>query len=285
MINCPQQARRDHPPAAPQPAGAADAVARTTARPHHPAQSAAPHPRSHRASDWTLTGPGGVGKTRLAIQTATELASTFPGGVLFVPLEAAHDLGEVAWAIAGRLATPFDGQRPIADQLGTALADRHLLLILDTSRSCPPPPSSPISVRAPRLTILATSRAPLHLSGEHQFPVSPLALPDPHRSLDAVTVASADAVALFLQRAAMLVAPGFRLTQNAPLVAEICPRLDGLPLALELAAARLKFLTPQEVLTRLKRRFTLLIGGGRELPDRQRTLRETVAWSYGLLRP
>ncbi|MFN8539142.1 MAG: tetratricopeptide repeat protein, partial [Thermomicrobiales bacterium] len=221
----------------------------------------------------------------LAIQAAIELAPTFTDGVVFVPLEAARDPGEVAWAIAGCLATPFAGQRPIADQLGAALADRHHLFVLDNFEQVLPAATlvADLLAHSSRLTILATSRAPLHLSGEHEFSVPPLALPDPRRTLDAATVAGADAVALFLQRAAM-VAPAFRLTdQNAPLVAEICLRLDGLPLALELAAARLKFLTPQEVLARLKRRFTLLIGGGRDLPDRQRTLRETVAWSYGLL--
>jgi len=232
----------------------------------------------------TLTGVGGSGKTRLALAVAAGLVGAFPDGVVFVPLGAHTDPERVAEAIARVLDLPASPGAPI-DVLVRFLAGRRLLLVLDNFEHlfAAMPLVAELLLRCPELTVLVTSRAALHLSEERTFPVLPLAVP---ASADAVTVEQLErfpAVALFCERG-QAVRPDFRLTvENAGAVAEICRRVDGLPLALELAAARLKMLSPRALLERLERRLELLTEGPRDAPARQRTLRDTMAWSYDVL--
>jgi predicted ATPase len=232
----------------------------------------------------TMTGPPGTGKTRLAARLAEELAEEFRDGAVFVALAAVTDtalfLSTLAQALGVRVAWP----RPLLEVIVAHLRDRHLLLVLDNFEQILPAADQ---VRAlvstcARLTVLVTSRAPLRLSGEREFPIPPLACPGPDESgFDDVSVA--DAVALFVERA-VAIQPGFQLTpQNARAIADICRRLDGLPLAIELAAARVKVLPPQALLTRLGKRLDLLKGGARDVPSRHQTLRQAIAWSYDLL--
>ncbi len=230
----------------------------------------------------TLTGPGGVGKTRLALRVAAEAAAGFADGVCFVPLAAVADPGLVPAAVARALGAHEPGDRPVLAALAGLLRDRHLLLVLDNVEQvlAAAPAVAELLAGCPRLAALATSRAALRLSGEREVPVPPLALPDPRSAGDP---AAAEAVRLFVQRA-QAARPGFALTDaDARAVAEICRRLDGLPLAIELAAARCKILSPRELLARLDRRLDLLAGGPRDLPARQRTMRDAVAWSHDLL--
>ena len=207
----------------------------------------------------TLTGPGGSGKTRLALQAAAELVEDYPGGVWFVPLAAVTDVEFVLPTIATTLGAK--------DGLGDHLRDRATLLVLDNLEHLVEtgPRLAELLAASPQLTILATSRERLALAAEHEYIVPQLPV--------------ADAVELFVARARQL-DPRFEAGAS---VAEICLRLDRLPLALELAAARVKVLTPDQILTRLERRLDLLASGPRDLPERQRTLRNTIAWSYGLL--
>jgi predicted ATPase/transcriptional regulator with XRE-family HTH domain len=234
----------------------------------------------------TLTGTGGVGKTRLAIQVATEIAVAFDNGVQFVALAGLREPELVVPAIAQALGAQDPGDEPLDARLARYLRPRHLLLLLDNFEHVgeAAPTVAALLAACPRLVVLVTSRAPLHLQGEHEWPVAPLAVPaseDVH-TLEALRRVSA--VALFVQRG-QAIKPDFALTEaNAAEVAAICRRLDGLPLALELAAARLKVLSPGAMLSKLERRLTLLTGGTLDLPERQRTLHGTVAWSYELLR-
>jgi predicted ATPase/transcriptional regulator with XRE-family HTH domain len=248
----------------------------------------------------TLTGPGGVGKTRLALQAALELAAEFTDGAWFVNLASIRDPALLVAAIAHALVVWERPGVPLSASLAGHLRARELLLLLDNFEqvATAAPLIGDLLAAAPGLTVLATSRRALHLSGEHEFAVLPLDLPpsgtdapDRKRNSDAkldglVQPASYlryPSVELFVARA-RAVRPTFVLTsENAPVVAEICVRLDGLPLAIELAAAHSKLFSPQALLARLDHRLNLLTAGPRDLPPRQQTLRDEIAWSYGLL--
>jgi predicted ATPase/class 3 adenylate cyclase len=233
----------------------------------------------------TLTGPGGTGKTRLALQVAAELLDRFADGVWFVPLAAISDPGLVVSAIAQMVGIKEVSSQPLNAQLKRYLGPKQLLLVLDNFEQVgvAAPLVAELLASAPQLTVLITSRAVLHLSGEYEFAVLPLALPD-RRHLPALEqLTQYEAVRLFIERA-QAIKPEFVVTnQSAPAVAEICYRLDGLPLAIELAAARIKLYQPNALLKRLERRLPLLTGGARDLPVRQQTLLNTIAWSYNLL--
>jgi predicted ATPase/class 3 adenylate cyclase len=229
----------------------------------------------------TLTGPGGVGKTRLALAAAASLAGAFPDGVFFVPLAAVRD-ADVMWkVIADSLDASGDG--PVAEVVSGHVRGRRALLVLDNLEQLAGAADVAATLlgAAPQLVVLATSRRPLHLTGERELPVPPLPLP---RSTSAAEVAACDAVRLFV-RQADLVSPGFAVTPaNAADIAAICQRLDGLPLAIELAASRVKLLPPRALLARLGDGLGLAAAdAGR--PERQQTLRATIAWSYDLLTP
>jgi predicted ATPase/class 3 adenylate cyclase/Tfp pilus assembly protein PilF len=233
----------------------------------------------------TLTGPGGTGKTRLALQVAAELADAFPDGVHFITLAPIRDPALVVATIAQTLGIREESGRSAAESLRDYLREKSALLLLDNCEqvAAAAPEIAALLAACPRLKVLGTSRAPLHLSGEHEFPVPPLALPGHGRLEPPEQLSQYEAVRLFIERA-LAVRPEFALTdENAPAVAEICHRLDGLPLAIELAAARIRLLSPQAMLARLDNRLGLLTGGARDLPARQRTLRDTVAWSHDLL--
>ena len=233
----------------------------------------------------TLTGPGGSGKTRLALQAAADLLDSFPDGVFFVPLAAVADAGLAPASIATTLGIRETGGQTPREQLLATLAEKRMLLILDNLEQLPGVEQfvAELMDAAPALTVLATSRAPLRLRAEQEYSIPPLPLPPADRSADAEVVTQFGAVRLFVDRA-RAVKPGFTLDEtNAESVSDIVRRLDGLPLAIELAAARIRLFTPQTLLARLEKRLTLLTGGARDLPARQRTLRETIAWSYDLL--
>jgi predicted ATPase/class 3 adenylate cyclase len=233
----------------------------------------------------TLTGPGGVGKTRLALQVAAELLDMFPQGAYFVALAPISDLALVLTAIAQTLGVKDTGGQPLLEILKAYLHDKQILLLLDNFEQVgtAAPLVGELVAAAPRLKILVTSREVLHLRGEKEFAVPPLALPDHKRLPPLESMSQYAAVELFIARA-LDVRPDFAITnENAPAVAEICHRLDGLPLAIELAAARVKLFTPQTLLARLAQRLALLTGGARDLPARQQTLRSTIDWSYHLL--
>jgi predicted ATPase/class 3 adenylate cyclase len=241
----------------------------------------------------TLTGPGGVGKTRLALQAAAELIEEFQDGAYFVDLTPVHDPDLVASAIAQVLGVRDAVGQPAIDSLKEYLRDKHMLLVLDNFEHLVRAAAlvAQLLAASPGLRVLVTSRAALHVRGEQEFTVSPLQLPD-SRHLPLVQSASSlkalsenEAVALFVQRA-RLVKPDFELTaENAATVLRICERLDGLPLAIELAAARIRLLPPQAMMARLQERLKLLTGGARDLPLHQQTMRDTIAWSCELLSP
>jgi predicted ATPase/DNA-binding SARP family transcriptional activator len=233
----------------------------------------------------TLTGPGGVGKTRLGLQVAAELLDDFPDGVFLVELAPIIDPGLVASTIAQRLGIRETGGQPLLESLKEYLREKQLLLVLDNFEHvlAAAPRVAELLTGSPQLQVLVTSRAVLHLRGEQELPVPPLAVPDPKRLPPTPAVSQYAAVELFIQRA-LNVRPDFAVTdENAPAVAEICARLDGLPLAIELAAARIRLLSPEALLARLERRLPLLTGGARDLPERQQTLRAAIGWSYDLL--
>ncbi len=235
----------------------------------------------------TLTGPGGIGKTRLALQVAGEIADQFPGGVYFVALSAVGESGLIASTIAQAVGVRETGntsrQEGLIEYLGGL--SQPMLLLLDNFEHLvsAAPVVAQMLTTGPKLKVVVTSQAPLHIYGEHEFPVPPLALPDPKSIPPLEVLSRLPAIALFVARA-QAVKHEFALTkENAPAVAAICSRLDGLPLAIELAAARIKLLSPSAMLTRLESRLNLLTGGARDLPTRQQTLRNTVDWSYRLL--
>ena len=233
----------------------------------------------------TLTGPGGTGKTRVGLQAAAELADEFEDGVFFVALAAIADPALVAPTIARTLGLTESANQSPEDLLKGYLRNRQTLLVLDNFEQVleSAPLLDELLSAAPGLTILATSRTPLRLYGEHEFPPPPLSLPDPESLPPVERLTQYEAIRLFVERA-KAVKPDFSLTEeNASAVAEICARLDGLPLAIELAAARIKLLPPQALLSRLGNRLKLLTGGARNLPERQRTLRGAIEWSYELL--
>jgi predicted ATPase len=236
----------------------------------------------------TFTGPGGVGKSRLALEVAGRLAPSFADGVRFIELAPVRRADLVAAAIAAGLGLTTSGGPLIAD-VKAYLRPRRLVLLLDNFEQVTDaaPLVADLLAAAAGLVVLVTSRAVLRLRGEHELPVAPLPTP-PADAVDGPQVADLQrypSVRLFVERA-HAAAPGFELTsENADAVAEICRRLDGLPLAIELAAARVRLLPPRALLARLDDRMSLLTGGARDLPERQRTLRNTLDWSFALLSP
>jgi predicted ATPase/DNA-binding CsgD family transcriptional regulator len=233
----------------------------------------------------TLLGVGGIGKTRLSIQVATQLRDRFADGVCFVSLAPISDPTLVISSIAHELGLQEAGARPLVETVKAWLQDKHFLLLLDNFEQVvsAAPLLEDLLVACPRLVILVTSREVLHLSSEHLFLVPTLSLPDLAQLPDHEQLLQYAAVSLFVQRA-QASKSDFTLTQaNGRVIAELCVRLDGLPLAIELAAARIRLLPPQALLARLSQRFQILTGGSRTLPERQKTLRNTIQWSYDLL--
>jgi predicted ATPase/tRNA A-37 threonylcarbamoyl transferase component Bud32 len=235
----------------------------------------------------TVSGPGGCGKTRLAIEAARELEPSFPGGVVFVSLAALTDPELVSPTIAqatGGVEAPSGRDLP-ALFVELVAQSGPILLVLDNFEQvvAAAPVVGEMLARCPELSVLVTSREVLRLQAEHDFPLAPLALPPVDETLPVDELERTPAVALFVERA-RAADPAFALrAENAAAVVELCARLDGLPLALELAAVRVRTLAPQALLERLGSRLKLLTGGARDLPERQRTLRHTLDWSYGLL--
>jgi predicted ATPase/class 3 adenylate cyclase len=233
----------------------------------------------------TLTGPGGTGKTRLGLQLAAELLDELEDGAFFVALSSTMDPAFVTSAIAEPLGVVETGDQSLLENLKDYLRSRELLLLLDNFEQVvdAAPLVGELLATCPALKILATSRSVLRVYGEREYPVPPLKLPDPKRLPPVERLTEYEAVRLFIGRA-KAAKPDFAVTdENAPAVAEICARLDGLPLAIELAAARIKLLPPQGMLKRLDSRLKLLSGGARDLPERQRTLRGAIEWSHALL--
>jgi predicted ATPase/class 3 adenylate cyclase/DNA-binding CsgD family transcriptional regulator len=233
----------------------------------------------------TLTGPGGSGKTRMALHVAAELSDHFTDGISFVNLAPISDAELVVPTIAQTLGVKESSTRSMVEQLQAFLQEKLLLLVLDNFEQVvsAAPRLSDLLARCSHLKLLVTSRTVLHLAAEHTFAVPPLSLPDLNSSPDLVTLLQYEAVALFIARAQAL-QPDFQVSNtSAPAVAEICTRLDGLPLAIELAAARIKLLPPPALLARLGQRLAMLTSGVRDAPARQQTLRKTIDWSYQLL--
>lgn len=233
----------------------------------------------------TLTGPGGVGKTRLALRLAERLAGDFPSGVAFVSLAPIAEPYLVPSAIAHALGVRESGWRPIGEMLGSFLRGRRVLLVLDNFEQVvdAAPSITALLASCPDLKVLVTSRMALRVLGEQEFPVPPLTLPDPDRLPPMAELIQTEAIALFIQRASA-VQPDFALTPDtAPIVARICQRLDGLPLAIELAAARSKVLSPAALASRLENRLKVLTSGPKDLPARLQTMRSAIDWSYDLL--
>lgn len=236
----------------------------------------------------TLLGPGGIGKTRLALRAATDVKDMFDDGVSFVDLQAARSTASVLVAIARSVGLADTSEGSQLEDLVRRLEDRRHLMVLDNFEqvAAAAPAIARLLDDCPGLKLLVTSREALHVRGEHRVPVPPLTLPDT-ASLPgtAAELMRYEAVQLFVERA-RATRPGFRLTdENAHAVADICLRLDGLPLAIELATARLGLFSPEALRERLGSRLTLLRGGARDLPERQQTLRATIDWSYQLLDP
>jgi predicted ATPase/class 3 adenylate cyclase len=234
----------------------------------------------------TLTGPGGIGKTRLALQAAAELVDGFEAGVYLIDLAPFRDPVSFPIPIAQTLGFRETSDRPLLDELVGQLRDKRMLLLLDNFEqiTAAAPQAAKLLQGCPHLKLLVTSREALHLRGEFVFPVPPLALPKAEaKPPSAEQLSQYEAVRLFIERA-QAVKPDFQVTnETAPAVAEICTRLDGLPLAIELAAARIRLFPPQTLLERLGSRLSLLRGGSRDLPVRQQALRSAVDWSYELL--
>jgi non-specific serine/threonine protein kinase len=233
----------------------------------------------------TLTGPGGSGKTRLCIALAARVEADFGDGVQFVPLAAVRDPSLVPASIAQSIGLQDARGQSLLEHMTSYLADRTVLLILDNFEHVLPAGEfvGELLGASSELRILVTSRSPLHVSGEQEFAVPPLLLPGPASPVSAASLAGCESAQLFAARAAASV-PGFAVTgENAEAIAGIVQRLDGLPLAIELAAARVKLLPPEAILARLADSLGLLVSGSQDVPDRQRTLRATIAWSHDLL--
>ncbi|MDQ2652256.1 MAG: LuxR C-terminal-related transcriptional regulator [Chloroflexota bacterium] len=243
--------------------------------------------RDHDLRLITVTGPGGVGKTRLAMAAAQAVRDAFPAGSVFVSLASVQDSSLVISALARAINVPESAERPLLDGVLAALRDRRLLLILDNFEHVLPAASvvTELLNRCAQVTVLITSRAPMGLVAEHRFHLQPLDLPPLDVEVDATALLDFGAVALFQERARWA-RPGFALNQaNSRAVADICRRLDGVPLAIELASAWVRVLAPEELQRLLDPTLPLLRGGVSERPDRQRTMQDTIAWSYGLLTP
>jgi predicted ATPase/class 3 adenylate cyclase len=234
----------------------------------------------------TLTGIGGTGKTRLALQVAADLIDDFPAGIWVVELAPLQDPALVPQAVALVLGLPEQPGCSLSDLLVDHLREKHLMLMLDNCEHVVEACAwlvERLLLSAPDLKILATSRVPLNLAGETTYPVLPLSLPDPHQTASPPTLTQYESVRLFIDRA-VSIQPSFCLTHsNAPAVAQICQHLDGIPLAIELAACRLRLLSPEQIASRLGDRFSLLTGGSRTALPRQQTLQATMDWSYDLL--
>nr|HET6901475.1 adenylate/guanylate cyclase domain-containing protein [Ktedonobacteraceae bacterium] len=233
----------------------------------------------------TLTGPGGTGKTRLALQVAANMSERFASGVFFVNLAPISDPALVVPTVAETLAVRERSGRSLLERLTEELRQREMLVLLDNFEQVVSAAEQVAALLSacPRLKMLVTSREVLHVRAEHEFPVPPLTVPDPDHLPDLATLSHNVAVALFLQQA-QAVKPDFHLTDtNARTIAELCTRLDGLPLAIELAAARMKLFSSRALLARLGSRLSVLTSAARDVPTRQQTLRNTIAWSYNLL--
>src|SRR2546430_11302200 len=233
----------------------------------------------------TLTGTGGVGKTRLALGVAAAVNADFADGICFVALAPLIDPGLVLSTIAQALGVQEQGSRPLLEGLQDHLREKQLLLLLDNFEQVvsAAPVVAELLVAAPRLRVLVTSRTSLHLSGEHEFVVPPLALPDLRNLPPPDRLLQYGAIRLFVARAQAAHSAFVMTGENATAIAAICQQVDGLPLAIELAARRSKLFAPQALLSRLRNRLKLLVGGAQDLPLRQQTLRGTIAWSYDLL--
>jgi predicted ATPase/class 3 adenylate cyclase len=250
----------------------------------------------------TMTGPGGTGKTRLSLQVAANAAEDFMDGIFFVALETVREPTLVASRLAAAIGIAETAHRTSTEVLLEWIGAKHVLFVLDNFEQVldAGPIVADLLRAAPNLKVLATSRAPLRISGEQEYPVPGLpvppdpsqltaleraSLPEASRRVDVATLATYEAVRLFIARATA-VRPGFLVTnENAPAVAAICARLHGMPLAIELAAARVKLLSPDAILTRLEHQLQLLAAGSRDLPERQQTLRGAITWSYDILQP
>ena len=233
----------------------------------------------------TLTGPGGTGKTRLSLQVAMGSLDAFTDGVFFIELASISNPKLAVSATALTLGIKETGDTPLIESLKDSLRDKQMLMLFDNFEQvlATAPLISELLTACPKLKALVTSRAALRVQGEREFPVQPLALPRPSDLASPDALSTYASVELFVKRA-QAVKPSFALTaENARAVADLCIRLDGLPLAIELAAARIKLLSPQAMLVRLEHRLKLLTGGARDLPDRQQTMRGAIAWGYDLL--
>jgi predicted ATPase len=233
----------------------------------------------------TLTGPAGTGKTRLALQVAAGLVDRMEDGAFFIDLAPLVDPVLVMPTVAQTLGIREAGGRPLLESLSAHLEDRQVLLVLDNFEQVLGAATglADLLISCPRLKLLVTSRAVLRLRAEHDYVVPPLELPS--ASAEPAELLQNESVRLFLERA-RAAKTDFALTaESAAAVAEVCRRLDGLPLAIELAATRVRLLPPAALLARLEQRLPLLTGGARDLPARQRTLRDAIDWSYHLLAP
>ncbi|HEX7262891.1 MAG TPA: adenylate/guanylate cyclase domain-containing protein [Candidatus Dormibacteraeota bacterium] len=234
----------------------------------------------------TLTGPGGIGKTRLSLQIAAEVVQSFPDGVYFVPLSAVREADLMASVVAQSIGIATTGNRPPVEAVDDYLRDKTVLLVMDNLEQLLPqgaPVVSHLIQSSPKLKIVASSRAVLHIYGEQELPVEPLRIPDLKALSSPAAMSQFEAVRLFIERA-VAVKPDFVVTNdNAPAIAGICERVDGLPLAIELAAARVKLFSPQALFARLETSLNILGAGARDLPGRQQTLKGAIAWSYDLL--
>ncbi len=233
----------------------------------------------------TLTGPGGTGKTRLSLQAANQLQALFSSGIFFIPLAEFRNPEMIVSKIAQQLGIREGGSQPLLVSLKNYLQDKQILLLIDNFEQIIQGADlvAQLLTAAPNLKVLVTSRTLLNLQGEYEYPVPPMTLPDLEQMMNAELVEQSEAFQLFVSRA-KAASPSFKIDEfNSPIIAKICHQLDGLPLAIELAAAKVKLLNPQMILDRLAARLQLLSGGARDLPERQQTLRNTLDWSFSLL--